>query len=404
MKTNCIACGYTISYPIYNSEDQPLVMLNLPKSELEAKNVLTFPMNYRSCANCGHIFNIEFDYYKIPYQDNSNFMYNDGIFWQQHMSNLIDELVEKYDAKNKTIIDIGCGDGKFLKILIEKNLNNSCIGYEPGIEAENARKNGLDVYQDYFIPERDLKYLKPDLIICRHVIEHLHNPKEFVSDIAYWCNMYDNFPLFMAEVPRIDKAIKSFRINDFSYEHVSNFTEFSFKNMFEVSGFEVLDIQALYEGEVSAAFVRPKKIEKFNSIKNASDIYRKNIGKQKELVHYFLNSLLQQDKKIAFWGATGKGAAFFNFFDILNDTYPLVIDSDYRKNGRFVPKTGQEIKTPDYIIENPVDIIIITPQWRAKDIFNEIKTKNIKYEKIFILLNGIITEYTGEKIITEIED
>ena len=398
MKNNCIACGYNISHPIYNTENQPLAALNLPKSELEAKNILTFPMNFRSCANCGHIFNIEFDYYKIPYQDNSNLMYNDGIFWQKYMVELIDELVEKYDTQNKTIIDIGCGDGKFLKILIEKNLNNSCIGYEPGIEAENARKNGLDVYQDYFIPERDLKYLKPDLLVCRHVIEHLHNPKEFISAIAYWCNMYDIFPLLLVEVPRIDKALKNFRINDYLYEHVSNFTEFSFKNMFEISGFDVIEIKAVYGDEVVIAIVKPKKIERFNEIKKLSDTYRKNTAKQKELLHYFLNSLLQQDKKIAFWGATGKGAAFFNFFDIFNDTYPLAIDSDYRKKDKFIPRTGQEIKTPDYIIENPVDIIIITPQWRAKDIFNEIKTKNIKYEKIFILLNGIITEYAGEDI------
>jgi protein O-GlcNAc transferase len=75
-----------------------------------------------------------------------------------------------------------------------------------------------------------------------------------------------------------------------------------------------------------------------------------------------------------------------------------VVDSDYRKAGRFVPRTAQEIRRPEYLLEHEVDIIIITTQWRAKDIFLEIADRRIPYETVMVLLNQELREYSGEDI------
>ena len=215
MRNTCIACGFHITHELYHPSDQPLSVLNLPKTRDDARNALRFPMNFHVCANCGHIFNVEFDYYRIPYEDDSNLMYNKAKMWGGYLETLVDRLVSDHDAGGKTLVDIGCGDGGFLKILLDRNLGNRCIGFEPGVEAINAEKNGLKVYRDYFIPRRDLPRTTPDFLVCRHVIEQMNNPREFVSEIAYWCSLYGVSPLFVAEVPRIDNAIAQGRINDF---------------------------------------------------------------------------------------------------------------------------------------------------------------------------------------------
>ncbi len=398
MQKPCIACGYHLTYPLYQPENQPLAALHLPKSKEDAKDALTFPMNFRVCACCGHIFNVEFDYLQVPYEDDSNLMYNKAVIWQKYMNNLIDRIIENYNAKNKTFIDIGCGDGGFLKILIDRNRNNRCIGFEPGIEAKNAVKNGLEVYKDYFNPKRDMKKFKPDFIICRHIIEHLENPREFVSDISYWSNIYGIFPIFLAEVPCIDKAVSQIRLNDYLYEHVSHFTEFSFKKMLKVSGYDILDIRSEYFDEVVVAISKPVKNPRLLKIRKSSEIFMKNAKKQKKHVHSILEKLLKQGKKIAFWGATGKGAAFLNGFDLYEKDFPVVVDSDCNKLGRFVPRTAQEILPPEYLLSNPVDIIIITTQWRAKDIYLEIMEKSISYKKIMVLVNNRLQLYEGEEI------
>jgi hypothetical protein len=58
-----------------------------------------------------------------------------------------------------------------------------------------------------------------------------------------------------------------------------------------------------------------------------------------------------------------------------------------------VPGTGQQISSPDSIVGDPV--IIITTAWRAKDIYNEIISRKIKYSKLLVLTEGNLNEYTG---------
>lgn len=395
MPNACIACGFHVTHEIYHNSDQPLSVLHLPRSHEEARDALKFPMNFRACANCGHIFNVDFDYYKVPYEDNSNLMYNNAHAWKQYMQELADELVETHNAKGKTLVDIGCGDGGFLALLLGEELGNRCIGFEPGVEAHNARKRGLEVYKDYFAPQRDLKRLRPDFLICRHVIEHLAEPLQFVSDIAFWCNTYEVFPIFVAEVPRIDEAVRQRRVNDYLYEHPSNFTQFSFRNMFEVAGYEALDVRPVYGDEVVVAIVRPKAQPRLAEIRRTAEEYRDALKDQDGRVRAELDALRDQGKTIAFWGATGKGAAFLNAFDLFDNSYPVVVDSDYNKVGRFVPRTAQEIRPPEHLLEHPADVIVITTQWRARDILHEIRSRGIPHEQVLVLVDQHLRPLRG---------
>jgi hypothetical protein len=106
-----------------------------------------------------------------------------------------------------------------------------------------------------------------------------------------------------------------------------------------------------------------------------------------------LEEIKKQGKTIVFWGGTGKSAAFLNSYKIDRVNYPLVVDSDVHKIGRFVPGTGQEIQTPDIIpsLSNP--IIVITTPWRAKDIKLDIERRNLKYQRLLILQEGSLCEY-----------
>jgi hypothetical protein len=385
MQTPCLACNCSITYPLYHPEPQPLAALNLPRTHEAAASAIRFPENWHVCAHCGHIFNVEFDYYRIPYEDNSNLMYNRGSLWLEHMGVLADQLLGEFGAAGKTVIDIGCGDGLFFKLLRDRNPQCRCIGFEPGIEAENARKTGAEVFKDYFIPQRDLKRIRADFLVCRHVIEHMANPREFVASIAYWCSRYEQYPVFLAEVPQIDKAVTQGRVTDFLYEHVSNFTAESFRMLFATTGFEVLDLASCYGGEVAVAWVRPSRNPRISSVIASTDRFRRSIETQIRQVRGQLQELRAAGQSVAFWGGTGKGAAFLNAFDIRAAEYPVVIDSDPNKLGRFVPGMAQELRSPEYLLDHPVDVIVITTRWRAKDICNEIVRRGIRFKQVLVL-------------------
>lgn len=121
-------------------------------------------------------------------------MYNTGSGWMDYMDVLVARLCKIYGTG--TWLEIGCGDGVFLERIKKHQPTARIVGFEPGVEARNAALKGVEAIEDYFMPERDLPKYKPDFLICRHVIEHLQSPKDFVAELAYWCNRHAIFPVF----------------------------------------------------------------------------------------------------------------------------------------------------------------------------------------------------------------
>jgi len=382
----CIVCGSKFTQSIFNPGQQPLAALNLPRSTNEALAGARFPMNFHACAFCNHVFNVDFNYNQVPYSEDSNLMYNSGSLWQDYMQLLIDKL-HAYSSQwlNGIAIDIGCGDGQFFTKLLDTIPTARCVGYEPGIEAEKIGRK-FTVIRDYFIPERDLKRYRPSLLVCRHVIEHMDKPRDFVSEVAYWCNVYDLTPMFLVEVPCFDNSILWGRVSDFLYEHVSNFTTDSFKTLFSLTGYSEIEMNQYYGDEVIAGFFRA------NNLSPYAKIFNKKAQVSFGIVKDQLSQLQKTTQPVIFWGGTGKGAAFLNNYHLDMVNYPLVVDSDPNKIGRFVPGTGQEIQSPEIIrtIINP--IIVITTPWRAKDIKLDIEKRDLKYSRLLVLQKGILSD------------
>ena len=82
--------------------------------------------------------------------------------------------------------------------------------------------------------------------------------------------------------------------------------------------------------------------------------------------------------RIAIWGSAAESAAFL-------ETHGL----DAR---RFLVRgTGQP--TPDWLLDNPVDIILIPCPWRAADIVRQIDAARIPYEGILIPQEGHLVDF-----------
>ena len=88
--------------------------------------------------------------------------------------------------------------------------------------------------------------------------------------------------------------------------------------------------------------------------------------------------------RIAIWGSTAESAAFLETHGL--DAHRFL-----------VPGTGQPIR--DWLLENPVDIILIPCPWRAAGIVREIDAARITYEGILIPQEGHLVDFHAAEMI-----
>ena len=88
---------------------------------------------------------------------------------------------KKYFQKGDTVLDIGCGEAKYLKYL-KDTLNCNVYGLELNIKAAKiAELNGLTVYNSTIEEHAIDNIEKYDVVSFFQVLEHVENPNSFLE-------------------------------------------------------------------------------------------------------------------------------------------------------------------------------------------------------------------------------
>jgi hypothetical protein len=103
--------------------------------------------------------------------------------------------------------------------------------------------------------------------------------------------------------------------------------------------------------------------------------------------------------RIAIWGSGGEFANFLEAHGPDAFRFLMVVDSDPARAGTLVPGTSQTIRSPDWLLGHPADIILIPCPWRAADIVREIDAARITYEGILIPHQGHLVDYHAAEMI-----
>jgi len=375
---NCPVCSENKIKNIVLLKDFPISNIDLATNRDDALKANVYDMNIVMCKKCSHIYNqipVQLEYK----QNNSTYFTNEAK--KKYISELVVDLVNKYQINHKTILEVGSGDGLFLNEI--SKYNNSCIGFEPSYN-EILKRNNVTIINDYFDANRNLNK-SIDWIIIRHVMEHFTNPYEFIVGVMQNINLETK--LFI-EVPNIEPTLNGLRINDFIHEHISHFSLYSLQYLFRRLHFDILEAYTTDNNE---------NIVIVCQINNE---YKKALEHSNRLSQDFNNAIqiLQNDFKeiaskndsICIWGAEGRGAGFIKTIKSYLKGDEIIVDSDSRKFNKYIPSAGLKISSYQELIDKEVDVIIITTSLGKKNILKEIKDNKIQVKNIyFISENGL---------------
>lgn len=311
---------------------------------------------------CGHTYNLDFDPSLMGYtQEYENSLHFSPRF-QEYATALAADLIEKYDLRDKDIVEIGAGKGDFL-IMLSETGGNRGWGFDPSyVPDEGYTAPNVTIVQDFYTE----KYTdqRADLIVCRHVLEHIEDPDAFIAQVRRAVG--DQRSIVFFEVPNALWTLREGGIWDIIYEHCSYFSPLSLAYLFRKQGFRVLTVNEVFGGQFLTIEVVPDdgNSETFDTTTELAALaadaraFAEKYDRKREEWRTRLGALAAAGKRGVVWGAGSKGVTFLNAMEA-GDEVIAVVDINPRKHGKYVAGTGQLIIPPDRLAELQPDFVII---------------------------------------------
>ena len=321
------------------------------------------------CGGCGLIWNICFDPDVLSYDaEYENSLHFSGEF-RRYTDELVERLIETHELTGGIVAELGSGKGEFLAQLCERG-GCTGIGFDPSYagEADGRADGRLTFVRELLGPDSDLGDAK--LVLARHVVEHLEDPVGVLSMVRRALGERD--ATLYVEVPAAEYLLQEDAIWDIIYPHVTCTSAPALREILERAGFhpsrygfafgdQYLWVEAS-TGPVQAGGVAADAPD---AVSTAITEFADRMAAKLALWADRLPRLLA-DGPVALWGAGAKGATFLNVVPG-GQSVGTVVDVNPRKQGRYVPGTGQRITAPDSLVGQDLRaIVVMNPVYSAE--------------------------------------
>ncbi len=317
------------------------------------------------CNRCGHVFNMAFDSTLMEYNQAYENSLHFSPRFQSYAESLAGGLVERHSLRDKKIVELGAGQGDFLRLLCTLGSNEGW-GFDAAyVPSDDDEKNG----QVTFIQDFEWrKYFEqtPDMVCSRHVLEHIEHPKPFIDEIWEAIGDREETLLFF-EMPNMAYTLRALAIWDIIYEHCGYYTPQSLSYLFSSSMFRVVHVNEVYAGQFLTIEATPAGSNQLENLNIDSELRVLNEQvtsfaiEYRSKVAYWQHELekwAMEGKRVVAWGAGSKGVTFLNTLQTA-DQISYIVDINPRKKGMYVVGSGQEIVAPEFLREYKPDVIIL---------------------------------------------
>ena len=367
MKDYCPACLGASLRSFYRVGRIPVhSVINIGSRE-EALGFTRGDLRLAVCQECGLIFNQCFDpeqmHYGVHCEETQGFS---PVFSRWHR-NLAQDLIQRFDLRNKSILEIGCGKGEFLTMLCEIAEAHG-VGFDPAYIPD--RNHSPARKQIQFI--RDLyseKYssIQADFVCCKMTLEHIGEPLGFLETVRRSLGERYQTHVFF-QVPNIRRVLTEVAFWDIYYEHCNYFSLGSLARIFRRAGFNVLDLMNDYAGQyimidaipgtTQNALELPEE-EGLETLLQEVSFFERRAAEVIGLWRNEFERIRDEHRRVVLWGSGSKAVSFLSTIGI-PEAIPYVVDINPYRQGTYLAGNGQLVVPPEFLVEyRPSEVLVM---------------------------------------------
>jgi len=342
-----------------------------------------FPLQAYVCPRC---FLVQLGQFQTPDDIFGQYLYFSSFSktWVDHAKKYVDQIVERQDLGiNSLVVEIASNDGYLLQHFCQKKI--PCLGIEPAKNvALVAQARGIPTRIEFFglqMARRLKKETKDaDLIIGNNVLAHVPNINDFVAGLNV---LLAPKGIITLEFPHLMRLMEGNQFDTIYHEHFSYFSLLCVEKIFAHHGLELFDVEQLsthggslrvYLQHVNGEKQKHKRVidlhdQEISFGLNDLQTYRSfshQVQQLKNDILLFFQSLKNENKTIAGYGAPAKGNTLLNYCGVTSKQLPFTVDISPHKQKHFLPGSHIPIYSPEKIFQDRPDYLLILP-WNLKD-------------------------------------
>jgi SAM-dependent methyltransferase len=370
MERLCDACGAATLQPFADLGGIPVLCGVHWATADDAAASPVGRMELAVCPACAYVRNIAFDPSLLVYDTTMDTNLHFSPAFQAFSAELVKRLADRFEVAGRLVLDIGCGQGEFLRELCHAGGARG-VGYDAMYAGPEGPDPSGAVFHSGLAP-RGAALPAFDVVTSRHWFEHLDDPYEFLRDLREQAG--DRPVRGYIEVPDAgyDLATAGWEV---IYPHVSYFDAFALHRILERAGWQVDEGGTFFSGmfrfiefsaNVPGSSTTASTVEQRDGQLAAVAGFAERHFAERERWRSTIASLDATGARPVLWGAGSRGVQFLTYGDS-ERRLAAVVDLNPRKWGRYLPVTAHRVDPPATLTElQPSAVIITNPAYRAE--------------------------------------
>jgi hypothetical protein len=381
---SCRFCRTPLRHSFVDLGTSPLCQTQVEPDQLNHGEVF-YPLHAFVCESCflvqlqefvapAEIFSADYPYFSS---------YSDS--WVDHARRYTEAMIGRFGLGAQSLVmEIASNDGYLLQHFVKRSI--PCLGIEPAANVANAAiERGVPTTVRFFgqATAADIarERGRPDLLLGNNVLAHVPDLNDFVAGMKI---LLAPRGVITMEFPHLARLMEENQFDTIYHEHFSYFSFFVVERVFAHHGLTLFDVEELptHGGSLRiyarhsdhAALPVSERVSALREREFAAGLGRLDayasfgaqVRETKRKLLDFLIDAKRAGKRIAGYGAPGKGNTLLNYCGIRTDFLDFTVDRSPHKQGRYTPGTRIPVLHPDHIAEAKPDYLLILP-WNLTD-------------------------------------